>query len=62
VIANELLVTTDSTGTRGVHTVGEAVDTALERHQGRLGDGLDINILRLVPRLTITEKKRNYEK
>jgi len=62
VITNELLVATDTTSARGVDTLVEAVDAALEGHQGRLGDGLDIDVLRLVPRLALTEKEGDDEK
>tara|TARA_B100000073_G_scaffold317433_1_gene294792 strand:- start:1174 stop:1362 length:189 start_codon:yes stop_codon:yes gene_type:complete len=62
VITNELLVATDTTGARGVDTLVEAVDAALEGHQGLLRDGLDVNVLRLVPRLALTEKEGDDEK
>tara|TARA_Y100000996_G_scaffold414489_1_gene405527 strand:- start:3225 stop:3413 length:189 start_codon:yes stop_codon:yes gene_type:complete len=62
VITNELLVATDTTGARGVDTLVEAVDAALEGRQGLLRDGLDINVLRLVPRLALTEKEGDDEK
>jgi len=62
VITNELLVATDTAGARGVDTLVEAVDAAFEGHQGLLRDGLDINVLRLVPRLALTEKEGDDEK
>jgi len=62
VITNELLVATDTTGARGVDALVEAVDAALKGHQGRLRDGLDIDVLRLVPRLALTEKESDDEK
>lgn len=61
-ITNELLVTADTAGARGVDTLVEAVNATLKGHQGCLGDGLDINVLRLVPRPALTEKEGDDEK
>lgn len=61
-ITNELLVTTDTTRARGVDTLAETIDAALEGHQGRLRDGLDIDVLRLVPGPALSEKEGDDEK
>jgi len=61
-ITNELLVATDTTGARGVDALVEAFDAALKGHQGLLRDGLDIDVLRLVPGLALTEKEGDDEK
>jgi len=61
-ITNELLVATDTAGARGVDALVEAVNATLKGHQRCLGDGLDINVLRLVPRPALTEKEGDDEK